>query len=107
MRGSARPTVVLCALNEACPNRISLDIAHGVPKVDLIHHRRIEPALPEVASTVIQAIEQRGICSIDTLNRFRKGTFVAWNRDQVYMIRHQAIRPDSKYISLNVFPQQT
>src|SRR5712671_274997 len=90
------PLVILSLSYDARSNGISFHIPHCVPKMPFIQNGGLESPLPQMAGFGMSEIEINPIAAMNTLKRTAQGILPFRNDDEMNMIVHQAIGPDSK-----------
>jgi hypothetical protein len=76
------------------PDGVSLDVSNGGHGVIFIHCARVKSAFPQVARLRIFPIEVLRVAHVTVGKRPRKRVGFFWNRDQVDVVRHEAVRQD-------------
>lgn len=92
----ARPRILLHAFCEAGVHGVPLHITKGGRQVSRIEGAGIEAILPEVAGAAAPRIEISGVAAMGSAERNSKRIRLIRDRDQMNMIRHQAISEDAE-----------
>ena len=106
MRSRARPRPVPRPLRQSGATRVEFDIAGRCHQVRLIHRRRGETALPQIARPALAQIDPPGIAPVRLGQRRPQAVDVIGHKDQVNMVGHQAIGPDRDAGLATAFGQQ-
>jgi hypothetical protein len=106
VRSGARPSPLRGRGHHLRAHRIQLHIAQGSPQVSFVEGTRIESPLPHVPARRIARVPIRCVASVGVLESLRQGFGSAGNRDQVHVIRHEAVTEHRKMMKRSVLPHQ-
>ncbi len=102
----ARPSPQFRRRHHACAHRIQLDIAQRCPQMRFIQRTGIESPLPYVPGRRLLGIPVCRVASMRLFERLRERLRGSGNRDQVHVIRHEAVAQQGESVTLRILPQQ-
>lgn len=94
MRRGAGPYVFLRLGDHSRPHGIELNVADCIQKVACVERRRKITTLPKVALPSLHAIDALRVLTMYGLERAMQVLRARRNYDEVYVIRHEAVRND-------------
>ncbi len=102
----AGPGVLRGVGNDVGADGVALDVGEGAPSVGGIHGNRIKTGLPEVSAGFAMDVDEAGVVSVERAEGEGSGLGRAGNRDQVVVVRHEAVAPDFERELLGVFGEK-
>ena len=94
MRARATPRIVFGAGDDAGANRVELDIPRCGERVVVVHDVGSEDPLPEMTAPALSPVDRCRVAPVCFTDRSAQAIGGAGNRNQVDVVRHQAVRPD-------------
>ena len=91
--GGAAPPLLPGAFAQSCPHRIPLHVDCCGQQVFFVHHAGSKTVLPEVSSPVLPEVHMTAVAPVSLPDGQAQAIFRGGHKDQVNMVRHQAIRP--------------
>ena len=92
MGAGAAPGPVLGTPDKTGADGVEFDIAHRRQEVVLVHHERGKAPLPQVSTPALAEVDVPRIASVGLANRAGQTVYGLGHRNQMHVIRHQAIR---------------
>src|SRR5712671_2693886 len=74
--------------------------------MSFVERTRIESSLPHMSARRIPRVPVGCVAAVSMLESLRQGFGGAGHRDQMHVIRHQAVTQQSKTVQVGVLPQQ-
>ena len=81
-------------------NRVEQDVSNGSDQVSLVHRKRRESLLPQMAHPAMAPIDHPCILAMSFTERSGQSVRGRGHTDQVHVIRHQTVGPDVEVIPL-------
>jgi len=100
MGRGARPGVVLGAGNQAGPDGVPPDVSDSGREVGLLQGTGVEAPLPEVPHPPVAAVADLGVAHMGLVEGPGEGVGGGGDRNEMDVVRHQAVRPDFRAVPL-------
>lgn len=101
------PRVIPWVGFHACPHRILFDVAKCIHEVNIIHGTGKESVLPQMASVVMETIENLRVPKMGSSNGFLEAVCCFGYGNNVNVVGHEAVAQDGQLMTFAFFFQQS